>query len=68
MDLCFQGHNILMDEHNEYLLHVYGGMFEVVLKHELLPMINLYFREYRLDTTRNNKPRSKDLGGDIYSL
>ena len=28
--LYFQSHNILMDEHNEYLLQVYGGVFEVL--------------------------------------
>ena len=30
--LCFQSHNILMDEHDEYLLKMwmYGGVFEVL--------------------------------------
>ena len=30
MNLCLQSHNILMDEHNEYLLQVYGGVFEIL--------------------------------------
>ena len=30
MNLCFQRRNILMVEHNEYLLLVYGGVFKVV--------------------------------------
>ena len=29
-DLYFQSFNILIDEHNEYLLQVYGGVFEVL--------------------------------------
>ena len=29
-ELYFQSHNILMDEHNEYLLQVYVGVFEVL--------------------------------------
>ena len=42
-----------MDEHNEYLLQVSGGVFEVLseffLKHRILPLICLYFRELRFD-------------------
>ena len=30
MNLCYQSQNILMDEHNNYSLQVYGGMFEVL--------------------------------------
>ena len=30
MNFCFQSYNILMDEHYEYLLQVYGGVFKLL--------------------------------------
>ena len=41
-----------MDEHNEYLLQVYGFVRKFFLKHEFLPLNCLYFRQFRLDTTK----------------
>ena len=70
---CVQWHNILMDEHNEYLLQVYGGVFEVLvrkfyLKLELSLLICLYFSEFRLDTAKITKHGIKHWVGDINSL
>ena len=61
-----------MDAHNECLLQVFGGVFETFLKHELLSLICLYFRKFRLDMTKitnhsqNNKPWQKNRQGILF--
>ena len=55
---------MLIDEHNEYVLQVYDGVFEALskffLENELLSLVCLYFREFRLDVAKLTNHSTKN--------